>query len=172
MKVTLSQDILGICLLLSGGDLNLKLDEIATLAGEFQEKNDRHFGITRDDFRNLLIRLVWEQFPGSIFDNLEHFGNVMLKEVALKMLSYGDVYCNDEGEYWTEGCTGEYYIQELFNGDVDAYLDKLSAKKLLVEFFQNLHGENSSVKEMSELMVRAKITGDILYTCSRAGDSS
>jgi hypothetical protein len=176
MKVTLSQDIFGICIILSEGNLNMRLGEIIKLVEGFQEKNDRHFGITRDDFRSLLIRLIWEKYPGSIFNRSRHLDNVTLEEVALEMLSYEDVYCNDEGEYW---CSpdgrwklGEYHIRELFDGNVDAYLDKLSVKRMLVEFFQDLQRGDVNTSEISELMARAKITRDILYVCSRPGDSS
>jgi hypothetical protein len=176
MRVTLSQDILGICLILSAGDLNMNLGKIVRLAEEFQEKNNRHFGITRNDFRNLLIKLIWEKFPGSVLNATRLLHNVTLEEVALHMLSFEDTHFNDEGENWCslneEQKLGGYYIREIFDGDANAYLDKLSLKRIMVNFFQNLDERCCPVNEVVELMAMVKITKDILYACSRSGESS
>jgi len=96
MLVTLSQDILAICLVLSGGDLDMKLENVVKLAEEFQEDKDRHFGITRSDFRTLLMRLIWEKIPGSIFRGWDILNDVKLREVTLDMLRYQDAGFNDE----------------------------------------------------------------------------
>jgi hypothetical protein len=176
MRVTLSQDVLGICLILSEGDLNTPLDEIAKRAEDFQESSKRHFGITGNDFRMMLIRLVWDVFPGSILDKSRHMENVTLKEVAPKILSYEDVYCNDEGEYWC-GCSerhdlAAYHIRELFDGDADRYLQKLSMKKLLADYFHNYDGDGRAAEEVRNLMREAGITANILQACSSPGASS
>lgn len=118
----------------------MKLDEIVRLAEEFQEKNNRHFGITRNDFSNLLIKLIWEKFPGKILDASRHLINVTLKEVALKMLSFEDTHFNDEGENWCspngEQKLSGYHIREIFDSDADVYLDKISPKKIMADIFR------------------------------------
>lgn len=168
VKTVLSQDILGVCLLMAEGNLDMTLGEIAVRVEQWESKSNRYFGTGSPDFSNLLRRLVYRGGDSENWQN--HINEVTLKESALKMLSYEDVYFNDEGESWhsrEEFKNPEiYHIEELFEGDEDAYLDKLIARKLMVKFFEDLNGAGCPVADVRELMARANITTDLLYKCS------
>ena len=53
----LTEDFLAICLILAKGNLNIELEEIICRVEAFQRSSDRHFGISRYDFRNAINML-------------------------------------------------------------------------------------------------------------------
>jgi hypothetical protein len=171
VRTILSEDFLGICLLAAGGDIDMSLGDIAALVEKFQGETSRFFGNTGADFRDLLCWLVYYADANSSFDE---WGNkidtVPLRAMALRMLAYLEICCNDEGEYWCSGQTSSepnsYVLNEYFHGDIGAYMDKLSARQLMLDFFENLHGASCPAKDIQTLMAQAGITGDLFYSCS------
>jgi hypothetical protein len=174
----LSQDFLGICLVLSDGNLDTRLADIIERVERFQQAHNRHFGISRTDFSTSLFRLT----KGGLSDGFEimmrRFERMMLKDVVMEILGYEKVYCNDEGEYWDlAGEPDEYdcsYVQSLLDllgfREVD-YRATQAMKRSMLDFFRN--AENSSkIESVKEFMTRNGITHDLLYRCSRGGDSS
>ena len=58
---TLTQDLLAICLIAAEGDIDFSLDDIIHRVEAYQENHNRHFRISRSDFRSLFYRLFyWE----------------------------------------------------------------------------------------------------------------
>ena len=101
----LSQDLLAMFLLAAEGDLKASLEDVLTVLEEFQENNDRHFGITRNDLRNLLgleFSLgYYSQFGKSGGQKgSKPLKDVRLGEVAPFILRHFDALFNDEGEYF------------------------------------------------------------------------
>jgi len=46
----LTENFLGICLILAKGDINMMLEEVIGRAEDYQMLSDRHFGIYKSDF--------------------------------------------------------------------------------------------------------------------------
>jgi hypothetical protein len=171
----MSQDILGICLLVSGGDLKMKLGNVIKHVGEFQAQNDRHFGITDTDFHTLFWRLLWEKFPGSLLlgESESNLYKVNLQDVALNILKYGDAYFNDEGESWDLYDNDPVYDPvAYYNCSADEFYNGQALRKAMIEFFQSLEGKNCPVRQVQDLMVKCGFTCNILYAHSRPGDNS
>ncbi len=143
----LSQDILAICLLLSDGNLDLSLKEVIHRAEEYQETQDRHFGISRSDFRGLFHRLNWAYEMDAI----------KMREVISDILEYHDAYFNDEGESW-------YKADDVEEQD--------QVKQQMKLFFNPQEISQLHPKLVREFMAKMNITEAILYHCSRSGESS
>ena len=82
----LSQDILAICLLLAEGNIDLSMEEVIHRAENFQEDQDRHFGITRSDFRGLFN--YWFMFDLAIIHFDDGIDGIKLKDIVIYL---GDV---------------------------------------------------------------------------------
>lgn len=57
MQCTKSEDIVAICLVLAEGDIQKSIEEIIIRVENYQINNNRHFGISRYDFRGLFYEL-------------------------------------------------------------------------------------------------------------------
>jgi hypothetical protein len=165
----LSQDLVGICLILCKGDTLMDLEEMIQKAEEFQNNNNRHFGISRSDFRGLFWMLLnWE------LGIKKEFNQVRLSDVISNILDYHDVYFNDEGEHWTRR-DNEISVYEIFHRywygyDKNEYCEKVTIKKRMKEFFKNQR--NPDPKVVIQVLDRLKFDDNILYQCSRTGESS
>jgi hypothetical protein len=167
--VLLSQDFLGICLVLSCGNVDTNLAEIIKRAELFQETQNWHFGISRTDFRNSLYVLAEADLLRNSFECMT---SVTLRDVLTKILKHESVYFNDEGEYWdlqTEH-DGSYIRCVLGYGD-EEYKAKSATKQSMVEFFIN-SGDIHKPEEVREFMAQTGLSESILYSCSRSGNSS
>jgi len=100
----LSEDFVAISLFLSEGDIHLTIEELVDHAVDYQNQSKRKFGVTKDDFRSSFPKLFWE-FPPKRMSYPDLKKNTIFKETISKILSYYDVYFNDEGEHW---CTFEF----------------------------------------------------------------
>ena len=90
----LSQDILAICLFLADGNIDLSIEEVIHRVEKYQEEQDRHFGISRSDFRNLFHMLIsWEL-------RIKEFDDIKLSDIITDILMYQYAHFNDEGENW------------------------------------------------------------------------
>jgi hypothetical protein len=165
----LSQDLVGICLILCKGNININLEEMILIVEEFQEKNNRHFGISRSDFRCLFWMLLnWE------LEIKKEFNQVRLSDVISNILDYYDVYFNDEGEHWT-GRDKEFSDYEIchrywYGYDKNEYCKKVTAKKIMKEFFKNQRNPDPTI--VMQFLDRLEFDDNILYQCSRPGESS
>lgn len=165
----LSQDLVGICLILCKGNTNIDLEKMIRLAEEFQDNNIRHFGISRSDFRCLFWKLLhWE------LGIKKEFNQVSLSDVISNILYYHDVYFNDEGEHWTtrdnEISDYEECYHYWYGYDKNEYCDKVTSKKLLIKFFKNQRNPDPTM--VMQFLDRLKFDDNILYQCSRIGESS
>jgi hypothetical protein len=99
----LSQDLLAILVLFAKGDMNASLADILSAMESFQEEYDRHFGISRADVPNLLL-FKFNPWPISTADYVDrqHFKQLRLGDVAVRILQFHEAYFNDEGEYFDE----------------------------------------------------------------------
>jgi hypothetical protein len=170
----MSQDMLGICLLVSGGNLSMKLGDVVKHVEEFQEQNDRHFGISSTDFRTLFWRLLPEKFQGSLLrdESESNLDKVNLQDVALDILKYGDAYFNDEGECWDLYENDPKYAPYLYyRCSAEEFYTGQAIRKEMIEFFQELKDEICPVK-VQAMLVRLGFNSDILFRCSRPGDNS
>jgi len=165
----LSQDLVGICLILCKGNTSIDLEKMIRLAEEFQNNNNRHFGISRSDFRCLFWNLLhWD------LGIKKEFNQVNLSEIILNILGYHDVYFNDEGEHWTtrdnEIPVYKKCYHYWYGYDKNEYCDKFTTKKLLIKVFKNQRNPDPTI--VIQFLDRLKFDDDILYQCSIAGESS
>ncbi len=165
---TLSGDILSICLLFSDGDIQTSLADIIQRVEEFQEKQQRYFGISPHDFRGLLRSLVILELGLRRIG--EDFGNILLSEIISPMLSFHDAYFNDEGEHW---CGDDKEI-----GDANSLLDwfgyseseyqaKQDQKRRLKAFFLDAGDAVIIPGKVRRKMKQLKIDENVLQHCSR-----
>ena len=100
----LTEDFLFICLIFSKGDINMRLEEVICRAEAYQKASDRHFGISRSDFRNAIYMLSFITYHETGLGNYEEIlaKNPLLKDWIVPILRYEDIYFNDEGEHWCE----------------------------------------------------------------------
>jgi len=171
----MTQDILGICLLVSGGDLSMNMSDVITRVEEFQTNNDRHFGISEYDFRNLIFWLIWGIIPHNphttaIESHAKVLEYVKLQDIALHILEHTDAYFNDDGEHWLdlEHGPNDY---DRYNCSLDEYNAKPAIRKEMIAFFQNLNDKSCPVKQIQDLLVKWGINQNTLYACSREGSS-
>lgn len=94
----LSQEFLIICLLFAEGDLDIGISELITRVETFQNAEKKFFGVSEDDFRGALYKLIF--FHASPDDFEEKVRSVKLRNLAPEMLNYHELYSNDEGECW------------------------------------------------------------------------
>ena len=172
----LSQDILVICLVVSEGDINLSIEEVISRVENYQEVQNRHFGISKDDFRNLFYMFVnFELGIRSIDDGID---NLILSDIITDILKYQDVYFNDEGEYWTKRIevsadeTDYSFIETWYSYDKKETQMKVAIRQKMKEFFQQQEITALKPKSVKKFMDETGITDDILYQCSQSGESS
>ncbi len=168
----LSQDLIAICLILSKGDTRTKLEEVIQVVENYQDLSDRHFGITRQDFRNLLWKLLY--FDLSINKELDE---VELREVISDILGFGYAHFNDEGESMTgfddslEPDESEVLDAAYWYGySEEAYRNRRQIKRDMKTFF--IEPQNPTPQQVMEFLSRQGIGKHLLYHCSRPGKSS
>lgn len=165
---TLSGDILSICLLFANGDIRTSLAEIIQRAEDFQEKQQRYFGISPHDFRGLLRSLV--MFELGLRRIGEDIGNIRLSEIVTPMLSYHDAYFNDEGEHW---CGDDNEIDDAnsvlswFGYSESEYREKQDQKRNLKAFFLEAGDGVIIPGNVRRIMKQLKIDENVLQHCSR-----
>ena len=105
----------------------------------------------------------------------KEFNQIRLSDVISNILDYHDVYFNDEGEHWTgrdneisdyEKCDHYYW----YGYDKNEYCKKVMIKKIMKEFFKNQRNPDSTI--VMQFLDRLKFNDNILYQCSREGESS
>jgi hypothetical protein len=180
---TLSQDIVAICLVLAEGDANVDLEQVMLEADRFQEANNRHFGLTRQDLRGLFASLfAWDlgsEHPLAIRLGrswLEHkFKGVQLREIIPLILPFQEAYFNDEGEYWVhlDIATREEYRSHGYKGwygyNWEEYCQKVQMKQVTKELFSKR--ESRQPEPVVQFMKIRDIDDRLLYHCSRPGES-
>ncbi len=174
--VILSQDILAICLFLADGNINLSLGEVIRRVENYQEVQNRHFGISRSDFRGLFQMLIsWELGIKSFGDELD---DIKLSYIITEILKYHDGYFNDEGEHWTKDYNGQHeeidyrLIEYRFGYNKEEYQEKLKLKEEMERFFGQQPNGAIHPKLVRKFMKEIKITDSILSHCARPGSSS
>jgi len=167
----LTQDLVAVCLLLVEGNLDATLEEVIRRADEFQEKRDRHFGISRSDLRGLFQ--YWTTFDMAIREYSETLDDIKLRDVINPMLDCLCAYFNDEGEYMDK-ISEEYssWIGSSFDVDEEAYQEKLAIKRQMEKFFKDIELNSISGNDAMRFLDKMNISDSILYQCSRPGDSS
>ena len=163
----LTQDIVGILLILSDGDVDLTLGKNIRLAENFQQVHNRHFGISQSDFRNLFCNLFFEEprFQGYKQD----LSGISLGEVIPEILRYQAAYFNDEGEYWIT-------LEELTDQDLalddDYASEELSIQMELKDQMRRFLENPPNQDAVREYMKEHNVSEKILYLWSRKGESS
>ncbi len=185
---TLSQDIVGICLVLSGGDAGMDLEEVMLAADRFMMENNRHFGISRTGLRGLVQALfLWDlpddhplaiRLAGRWKEGA--FEGIRLWEIATLLLEYHDAAFSDGGESWcglddgADACTREQYEGlglELWYGYSWAqYLARVRMKEAMRGLF--LTPDCSGQEAVRQLMKEHGLDEKLLYHCSRRGRAS
>lgn len=165
------QDLIGVYLVLSEGNIDIKLADLVKRADSFQEEQNRHFGITRSDFLNLFFRLNNFSFTNGVsFDKF--LEQTTLKDILPEILQYESAYFNDEGECWDKLSEhDDFYIRHIFGCSEEEYKAGLLKRQAIIDFLSN--PENASnIALVKAFMVKTGITTDLLYRCSREGDNS
>jgi hypothetical protein len=121
-QVIRSSDILAICFIFYGNDLDTDMTGVIANAETYIQENDWWIGTGPDDFRNALFWLTcdtelsdirdYEQFP-------ENMKKVKLRDLIIPILSTRELSCNDEGEYWV----GSYDLGNACNDNKDNWFD-------------------------------------------------
>ena len=152
----LTEDFLAICLILANGDLGTRLEEVICRAETYQESSDRHFGITRRDFRCAFIRLCFRIYPETGVGNYEEMLtiNPLLRHWINPILNFEDVYFNDEGEHW--------WVPE------GAVPSEVNLK--MRNFFSDTNNHDSQT--VMRFLVGLGKDSSLLVNCSRPGCSS
>lgn len=172
----LTQDILAICLLLANGKVDLSVEEVIGRVENYQALNDRHFGISTADFRNLFRTLISWELELKGFD--EKLDDVKFSHIIGYILNYHYAHFNDEGEHWCKAdCisnenhysrTDEYW----YGYDRKQYQEKRMIKQEMEHFFQRHEITAFHPESVREFMEKMKITDAMLLHCSRNGESS
>jgi hypothetical protein len=187
-NMTLSQDIVGICLVLAKGDANMGLEEVMLEADRFQEANNRHFGIGRRDLRGLFQSLfLWElgaDHPLAIRLGKRWkegaFDGIRLYEIVPIVLEYHDGGFNDEDEMWcglengaptrTRERYEKGFLEDWLGYSWEQYCEKVRIKQAMRQLF---HGqEYPDRSSMVQFMKAHGIDDRLLHHCSRPGWSS
>ena len=167
----LSQDIVAICLLCIDGNIDLSLTEVIRRVEAYQEAQDRHFGISRYDFRGLFRTLVCRELGIKSF--ADEIDDIKLSDIIIDILEYHDAYFNDEGEYWFKG--DETYsegIASWFDYTEKEYEYRMKVKQQMKRFLRRQEITTLDPKLVKNFMEEKNITDAILYHCSRPGESS
>ena len=100
----LSQDIIAICLVLSEGNLTMSLGELIERVEQYQERQDRHFGLSRQDFRGLFRNWLCDLGLAKLddFSPLAPRCPIPLQRLLSRILEFHSAWFNDEGEYWNQ----------------------------------------------------------------------
>ncbi|MFH2044815.1 MAG: hypothetical protein ABIK92_06695 [Pseudomonadota bacterium] len=165
----LSQDIIAICLLFAGGDINLSLTEVIRRVEEYQEIKNRHFGISIHDFRGLFYNLLNCKLGIKSVSN--EINEIKLSDTIIDIIEYHDAYFNDEGEYW-------FKRNQTYSEDIDSYIShidkehKIAIKQQMKIFFKYDQIKTFSPESVKKFMEEINIIDAILYQCSRSGESS
>jgi len=162
----ISQDIIGICLYLLDGNIELELSELFHRIEKFQENHNRHFGLSRNDFRGLFRALISLELGFMNFS--ENIGEIRFRNIISQVLKYHNAYFNDEGEHWDKY---NIKINKLSMQEHEKYRNKLRTKRLMQNFFKKNNDEYSIVC-VKEFMQQLGLSIDLLYRCSRPGKSS
>ena len=80
------------------GNIRLRLEDIIRRIEIYQETRDRHFGLSRIDFRNLFQCFVY--FELELLEIGDDLNNIGFEDLILKILEYHDAFFNDEGVFW------------------------------------------------------------------------
>jgi hypothetical protein len=185
---TLSQDIVGICLVLAKGDAGLDLEEVMLEADRFMVDNNRHFGISRTDLRGLFQSLfLWNlESDHPLAVRLGNrwmegaFDGVRLWEMVPILLDYHDAAFNDEGQNFcrlddgADSCSRESYdgdgMSSWYGYDWGQYCARVKAKQAMRELFRGR--KCPSPEAVAQLMRAHGLDEALLHHCSRRGRSS
>ena len=185
---TLSQDIVGICLVLAGGDAGMDLEEVMLEADRFMVENNRHFGISRTGLRGLFQSLfLWdlpEDHPLTVRLSGRWkegaFNGIRLWEIAPIVLEYHDAAFSDKGEGWcgledgADALTRERYdelgMESWYGHDWARYCAKTKTREAMRQLFRGQ--ECPAAESTTQLMKAHGIDDRLLYHCSRRGRTS
>lgn len=148
-----SEDFTAICLILAEGEINATLLDIIKQAESYQESADRHFGISRRDFRNSIHKLLFVKGLGSTYGDECVLAAQPFHRWIIPILQYTDLYCCDSGEDWLP------------------FSDFPTPERLrMYYFFHDLREINPD--KIFELLAEIGKDNSLLVTCSRPGKSS
>ena len=169
----LSQDLLGMCLYIGEGNVNINLEDLVRRFESFQEKYDRYFGITDSDLRNLFYWLIIREYGWN-----KELTQVSLSEIMFDVLRYQDAYFNDEGEHWY----GKDYVFPQINTiqfkwtdfsrypyDKHKIPEKFEMKKKLKDFLSD--PKNHTPYAIMDFLPTIQVKEALLFRCSRRGNS-
>jgi hypothetical protein len=121
-QVIRSSDILAICFMLSGDDLDADIAGILEKLEAFAQKDECLIGTSPDDLCNALFWLTYDMELSDIGDYErfpERMRQMRLRDLVRPMLLCRELYCNDEGEYWE----GTYELEDTCNDSRGNWLD-------------------------------------------------
>ncbi len=184
----LAQDIVGVCLVLAGGDPGMDLEEVMLEADRFMVENNRHFGISRTGLRGLIQSLfLWnleDDHPlavrlGGLWKE-GAFDGIRLWEIVPILLQYHDAEFSDEGEHWcaleddADACSEEWYkagdMASWYGYDRPGYRARARTKEALIDLFRGT--ECPRREDTAQVMRQYGLNEELLYRCSRRGRSS
>lgn len=98
-------EFLAICLITADYDMNASALDVVRRVEEYQEHSGLQFGESSGDFRGAFYDLLWKRAPQEVWHQDDFEGvlaRLYLKDCADMILSFDNVWFNDEGESWSE----------------------------------------------------------------------
>lgn len=185
---TLSQDIVGICLVLAGGDAGKDMEEVMLEADRFMVENNRHFGVSRTGLRGLLQSLFLWSLESThplalrLGDRWKEgaFDGVRLWEMAPILLQYHDASFSNQGEDWcglddgADAWSREQYekqdMESWYGYRWEEYRARTAAKEAMRGLFRARGCPGPEA--VRQLMTAQGLDEELLYRCSRRGRAS
>ena len=167
----LSQDIVAICLWCGDGNINLSLSEVIGRVEKYQEAQNRHFGISRSDYHDLFLMLIYSELGIKSFG--DEIDDIKMRDIINNILEYHDAYFNDEGNHWIT--TDEIYSDDIgywFRLTEKEYEYKMAIKQRMKEFFRQQKIAELDPEVVKKFMAEINITEAMLHDSSRPGKSS
>jgi hypothetical protein len=101
-----TSDIVAMCLVAADCDVSLSVGEVIRRVEQYEDRPDYLFALEPGEFRRAFVRLAI--FELHLCDLTEVFepehgllARIPIWDWITPILSFNDVWCNDEGEYWS-----------------------------------------------------------------------
>ncbi len=141
-KALLMEDVLAICLVVAKGNIDLSFKEVLSRIEDYEVTYKRHFLMERGELQRSFVYLLRETREGfsMIDEDYSVKEGITFREIIPLILSFDEVYSNDEGEYWTrfEKFDDIQFYYQKWHDDMDGSKMRLSyeRKDRMREFFK------------------------------------
>lgn len=159
-----TENLIASFLILADCDTSTSIAKILDRLDDWQVRNDRHFGIDREDIRIAMICLFRDELrlPGMPDAFEEISNNLPLADCILPILEFGSIYCNDESSHW--------YRKDAIRGLFGRGERRSFRNHEMCKYFAR--SENHDPDKIAGLLRRFCIEPESMMEWSRPGESS